>query len=636
MWQQSPANVEGEEALLNQCISVNGHALYWAGGFCSAATLPADWPNHWPSNLGQRKAYWLEHMLWQQDKKREETRQTQEKERREQEKQRSIEAEERIFEYSPLQSDTHFRVLCILPGGLSSYAVVPPSCGPSDTGQSSAQIKYILEQHDINSPDAPMYTAISYTWGAEGAQRAIRIKDKSTADEMPHRSELLIRENLAQLLENLQDPKHVRRVWIDALCIDQRSVSERNHQVKMMGRIYTQANYVVAWLKSSGEDVWNRELSYAFDLMREEAHPQIPAHPYLTAFSNLRYWSRKWIIQEIIQAPTVVLQYEQHTLPMKVMEDFFGQRRNDNGLSSLFQTSCARIALHRLNRREQNAIPRSLHELLPRYRENQCSVPCDHVYALYNMIGEHRRELEIDYAQNPCERLRTVLSFMQQHEGMPPAYLSDYFQLLRELLGLSMASVLEHAFAESAHMLCTAFDLGEVREAEESSESQSQRRRLESLRRTPTISLTRAASTWITMEAIPSIDPTNCETISVHDFAHFEVLHTELCGLASFRLRSGDRVWLFRNMSLAFIVRVQDENRISIVDRAYLWTESKDTVDGSSRAELATTQVSSLIELERDGLPFGVNSKQAKAAAREISLPMGSYVRLLEWATRSG
>lgn len=36
--------------------------------------------------------------------------------------------------------------------------------------------------------------------------------------------------------------------WIDALCIDQENLAERNHQVTQMGKIYASAYRVVSWL----------------------------------------------------------------------------------------------------------------------------------------------------------------------------------------------------------------------------------------------------------------------------------------------------------------------------------------------------------------------------------------------------
>jgi hypothetical protein len=40
-------------------------------------------------------------------------------------------------------------------------------------------------------------------------------------------------------------------MWIDAVCIDQSSVSERNYQVAQMGAIYAAAALVIVWLGNS-------------------------------------------------------------------------------------------------------------------------------------------------------------------------------------------------------------------------------------------------------------------------------------------------------------------------------------------------------------------------------------------------
>jgi hypothetical protein len=42
--------------------------------------------------------------------------------------------------------------------------------------------------------------------------------------------------------------------WIDALCIDQCSILERNHQVAQMCSIYTKAQEVIAWLGNTPFD----------------------------------------------------------------------------------------------------------------------------------------------------------------------------------------------------------------------------------------------------------------------------------------------------------------------------------------------------------------------------------------------
>jgi hypothetical protein len=57
--------------------------------------------------------------------------------------------------------------------------------------------------------------------------------------------------NLASALRHIRDTG-VREVldsfWVDAICIDQDNVKERNHQVRFMGSLYRKATLVISWL----------------------------------------------------------------------------------------------------------------------------------------------------------------------------------------------------------------------------------------------------------------------------------------------------------------------------------------------------------------------------------------------------
>lgn len=48
--------------------------------------------------------------------------------------------------------------------------------------------------------------------------------------------------------EGSDESQSVKYLWINALCIDQENVSERNHQVQFMRTISSQAKCVVVWL----------------------------------------------------------------------------------------------------------------------------------------------------------------------------------------------------------------------------------------------------------------------------------------------------------------------------------------------------------------------------------------------------
>jgi hypothetical protein len=112
----------------------------------------------------------------------------------------------------------------------------------------------VLEVHGSSDPDAgvrctlkdedlassPGYEAISYAWEAQLPSQYI------ICDGL----EMLVTENCAAILRHFR-PKSSdgsRRIWIDAICIDQGSVLEKNHQLKLMGDVYRNATCVLVWL----------------------------------------------------------------------------------------------------------------------------------------------------------------------------------------------------------------------------------------------------------------------------------------------------------------------------------------------------------------------------------------------------
>ncbi|KAH9207768.1 heterokaryon incompatibility protein-domain-containing protein, partial [Leptodontidium sp. 2 PMI_412] len=123
--------------------------------------------------------------------------------------------------YSPLASENEIRLLCLLSG----VGEDPIEC---------------TLQH-ANLEHNPNYEALSYVWGSPTSSESIEISGK----------EYFIRENLSSALQHLRHPQNARLFWIDALCINQEEVSERNDQVHQMGRIYRSAVKVIVWLGPS-------------------------------------------------------------------------------------------------------------------------------------------------------------------------------------------------------------------------------------------------------------------------------------------------------------------------------------------------------------------------------------------------
>lgn len=75
----------------------------------------------------------------------------------------------------------------------------------------------------------PSYTALSYTWGPAEDSYEIFL----------NRHAFRVRSNLYHFIYQTRSQKKWRYFWIDAICIDQGSVLERNHQVRLMKDIYS-------------------------------------------------------------------------------------------------------------------------------------------------------------------------------------------------------------------------------------------------------------------------------------------------------------------------------------------------------------------------------------------------------------
>ena len=109
-----------------------------------------------------------------------------------------------------------------------------------------------------NLEDCSRYEALSYCWGPVDELRKVTVNEDA----------LYITPNLWAALRSLRRREKPRRMWIDAMCINQDNNSERAAQVSIMRHIYTRARRTIAWLgvAADGSDT-------AFDLVKEQLLP---------------------------------------------------------------------------------------------------------------------------------------------------------------------------------------------------------------------------------------------------------------------------------------------------------------------------------------------------------------------------
>jgi len=216
-----------------------------------------------------------------------------------------------IYSLEPLlQDSSEIRLLYLHPRGISNEIRCTIKTAKFTYERSDdSDIRVDHEDQVSEIPrDERKYEALSYAWGPEPksktAQRSIAID----GNRFP------VSENLWLALFHLRF-ESTRVLWIDAICIDQGNLSERNQQVAMMGLIYSRASMVIVWLGSS-----DAASVLAFDglksngwagLLSDDPSTIMEGNKKLKSLDPIlhrEYWKRLWIIQEFLMAKDFIIQ----------------------------------------------------------------------------------------------------------------------------------------------------------------------------------------------------------------------------------------------------------------------------------------------------------------------------------------
>ena len=115
------------------------------------------------------------------------------------------------------------------------------------------EIESSLRPCSLDELGRPVYVALSYVWVDPDLVEAITC-DNAT---------LYVTKNLKTALQYLRHATETRVFWIDAICMNQRDIEERNSYVQSMREIYSSAQEVLIWLgPQSVNSCW-----MAFELM---------------------------------------------------------------------------------------------------------------------------------------------------------------------------------------------------------------------------------------------------------------------------------------------------------------------------------------------------------------------------------
>jgi len=287
--------------------------------------------------------------------------------------------------------------------------------------------------------DAPQYTALSYVWGDIKETAPITLND----------TEIQVTTNLLAALQRLRREHRGIYLWIDALCINQSSTEEKNHQVPLMRNIYQQATVVMMWLGMEENDghlamstieTWGKAYTVAYmatyksggklgSKTLQEAALATIEDPFnelhwtaMRWFFNRPYWRRIWIVQEFALSKQAVVVLGEAKVYFPLLEAAVSL------WNGLVRTESSTL----INFGQQIRITRSgiapvtrllmLLNIDPKYKEQKTPFATKLQYIL--------RQTRAQLASDPRDKVYGVLGLIDgDHEGFVPDYSRNVIQV---------------------------------------------------------------------------------------------------------------------------------------------------------------------------------------------------------------
>ena len=239
----------------------------------------------------------------------------------------------------------------------------------------------------VRLDDEPAYKAASYEWGPKDQQGGYKIMIQGQPN--------YVRKNLMEFLLKLRDhDPNVFSYWmfIDQLCIDQGIYDERSFQASQMGRVYSQAEEVMAWVGPSTPD--DEE---AIKAMQSGEEAYLLRGSKAGSLFEKPYWNRVWIVQEVLLAKKLVILCGARRIELDTLLQFIERSKVKWNVPSL------------LKKRSEGIKSFDLRTAISKFVRYECQLPQDKVYGLTGLIEPSQR-IEVDYTKNKMEVLTDLLN----------------------------------------------------------------------------------------------------------------------------------------------------------------------------------------------------------------------------------
>ena len=263
-----------------------------------------------------------------------------------------------------------------------------------------------LSPHAYDRDETPPYAAISYTWGLEAATEPIFLNGES----------FFVRPNLYDCLlslrrhsridafsigpdkrdncywsyvpgegQQLSNQRRCHYIWIDVICIDQPNLEERNNEVTFMDQTFGKAEMVAVWL---GRWADRQQDGLTKISSMEATHLQWTFQA--TTLLNHPYWSRMWIVRELLMARHIMLFCGPYHLSWTQLARIAGGAGGSSGVK-VAQQKTAAFPFFQEGLGRKSSPDRNLERYLATYAFSICCDRRDRVFSLLGLLPDEER-----------------------------------------------------------------------------------------------------------------------------------------------------------------------------------------------------------------------------------------------------
>ncbi|KAF2108173.1 heterokaryon incompatibility protein-domain-containing protein, partial [Lophiotrema nucula] len=291
------------------------------------------------------------------------------------------------YTYRPLETPASVRVLDLHPAPAFSDPL-EASLVHVDRNQ-----RFLPVSNEASSVRS--YDAVSYCWGNFDSSCVLLLEGHAHC----------ITPNVDAMLRQLRrdSPKtRPRRLWIDAICLNQHDAEEKATQVQLMGDIFRQADKVRIWLGTASDaDSIPRIFAFWKGLAATIDHTSTSSEQkglYLSAlwssisgdadfqpildFLARPWFRRRWILQEVSLGHHIKVHCGAHSIPWAwLQEGICEMPLQYPGFEKKHAEAVQSVRGLRQGRAEYL-------ETLRLFHTTECSEPRDRLFALYGMASD--------------------------------------------------------------------------------------------------------------------------------------------------------------------------------------------------------------------------------------------------------